>query len=34
MQENILMILLLLMFGTVAKVVFGALRKKKPEKTK
>ena len=34
MQETILIILLLLMIGTVAKVVFGAMRKKKPEKAK
>lgn len=34
MQENFLIILLLLMVGTVAKVVFGAMRKKKPAETK
>lgn len=34
MQEYILIFLLLLMVGTVAKVVIGALRKKKPESTK
>lgn len=34
MQENILIILLLLMVGTVAKVVIGAIRKKKPDKPK
>ena len=33
MQENILIILLLLMVGTMVKVVFGAMRNKKPEKT-
>jgi hypothetical protein len=34
MQEYILIILLVLMVGTVAKVVFGAIRKKKPEEAK
>ena len=34
MQENILIILLLLMVGTVAKVVIGAMLKKKPKDTK
>jgi len=30
MQENVLIILLLLMIGTAAKVVYGAIHKKKP----
>jgi len=32
MQKNILFVLLLLMIGTVAKVVFGVLLKKKSKK--
>ena len=34
MQENVLIILLLLMIGTVAKVVYEAMHKKKPENLK
>ena len=34
MQEYFLITLLLLMVGTVAKVVFGAMRKKKPDEAK
>jgi hypothetical protein len=34
MNETFLIILLLLMVGTVAKVIFGAIRKKKPAETK
>jgi len=34
MNETFLIVLLLLMVGTVVKLVFGALRKKKPAETK
>jgi hypothetical protein len=34
MQENVLIILLLLMIGTVAKVVYGAMHKIKSENLK
>ena len=34
MQEYVLIFLLLLMSGNVAKVVYGAINKKKPENLK
>jgi len=34
MNETFLIVLLLLMVGTVVKLVFGAMRKKKPAETK